>query len=631
MKLTELTFNKLYQQIVFNLKNLYSRANSSFTLASPFGQILQTLTALFQLNTLNVQNVQRSMDLNDAMNNNAKTIRALATVGQYNPSRGQCASGGIRLKLKQGVNITEEIGGTAITFFNRQKLKNLKNNFDYILDLNQDTLTFTLYNDTPINLSIVQGTYKTITFTGTGEKNQSFVVPSVNGKEIDNYKFLCYVNGVLWQPKRHKFDMLLNEQAYVPLTSFSGGVDIIFGNGDEGMIPELGSIITFEYLVTDGQEGNLIDSQLNEFKFIDLPVNDYGADIDTDQVMDIDIDVEVTFGSNGDTPEYLKSILPYASSNFVLAGPDQYTFFLKRLGLFSMIDVYTTKRASNDIVLDIYKLAKTNTDMLNKVNNNDNNTTYKQLIEKNLKEIQLLRKLVLTEGGDNLVNIFLMPDIKIFYGQNTDINYFNVDINAFLLDDTEKKRILNYLSQEGLQIITNEVKIIDPIIKKYVINITARLYDDAIDSNVMNEMITKVSDYFINEARRDRIPPSDLIRILDDVYGVDSVTVEFISEENENYHKEFIIKSEEFFLKNKVIAKDTDIIMSDGNTYDVERAVGMDSLLGDILIEKNELPLIRGGFTDRYNNEYSVTPGVGAYSPVNILILPQKTSRKQFK
>ena len=57
MKLTELTFNKLYQQIVFNLKNLYSRANSSFTLASPFGQILQSITAIFQLNTLNVQNL----------------------------------------------------------------------------------------------------------------------------------------------------------------------------------------------------------------------------------------------------------------------------------------------------------------------------------------------------------------------------------------------------------------------------------------------------------------------------------------------------------------------------------------------------------------------------------------------
>jgi len=630
MKLTELTFNKLYQQIVYNLKNLYSRANSSFTLASPFGQILQAITAIFQLNTLNVQNVQRSLDLNDAMNNNAKTVRALATIGQYNPSRGQCASGGIKIKLKQGINVAEEIGGTSITFFNRQKLKNIKNNFDYILDLNQESLTFTLYNDTPINLSIVQGNYKTITFTGTGEKNQTFVVPSVTGKEIDNFKFLCYVNGVLWQPKKHKFDMLLNEKAYVANTSFSGGVDLIFGNGDEGMIPELGSVITFEYLVTDGQEGNLIDTQLNEFKFIDLPINDYGTDIDADQVLDIDIDTEVTFGSNGDTVDYLKSILPYTSSNFVLVGPDQYKFFLKRLGLFSLIDVYTSKKTGNNIVSDIYHLAKTNTDLLNQINNSDNTSTLKQLVESNLNEIKLLRKLLLTEGGDNLINIFLIPDIKIFYGKNTDINYFNVDINAFLLDDTEKGRILNYLSQEALQVITNEVKIIDPVIKKYVINVTARLYDDAVDSNVMNEMINSVSDYFINDARRDRIPTSDIVRILDGIYGVDSVTVEFISEANENYHKEFIIKSEQFFLQNKIVAKDTDILMSDGNSYDVEKAVGLDSLLGDIIIEKNELPLIRGGFTDRYNNEYAVTPGVGAYSPVNILILPQKTKRKQF-
>jgi len=630
MKLTEITFKKLYQQIVYNLKQMYSRADSVFTLASPFGQILQTLTQLFQFTQLNVQNVQRSFDINDPLNANEKAIRALARIGQYNPSRGQSASGSINVKLKQGVDIAAEIGGTSITFANRSRLKNSKNNFDYIVDLNQDTATFTLHNDTAISLPIVQGTYKTITFTGTGEKNQSFVVPSPVGKDIDNFKFKLYVDSQLWQNKRHKFDMLSLEQAYVTLTSFSGGVDIIFGNGNEGAIPPLGSIITFEYLVTDGVDGNLLDTQLNEFKFIDFPFNEFGDDISADTLLDVYIDTQVTFGSDGDTTDYLKSIMPYTSANFVLAGPDQYKFFLKRLGVFSLIDVYTSDKIPSNLPQKMYELAKANQDMFNQMANTDNNSTLKTLVESNLNEIRLMRKLLITSGGENLINLFLIPDIRVFYGRSKDANYFNIDLSAFTLDTTEKNRVLNYLSQEGLQVITNEVKVVDPEIIRYAVNITTRLYDDAIDNNVMNAMVSVISDYFINEARRDRIPASDLVRLMDGIDGVDSVTVEFVSEATETYHKEFLVKSEQFFLTNNTVALDTDIIMSDGNTYDSERYIGLDSILGDILIEKYQLPIIRGGFSDRYNNVYSTVPGQTAYSPVNIIVLPQRTKRKNF-
>src|SRR5690606_21451058 len=115
-----------------------------------------------------------------------------------------------------------------------------------------------------------------------------------------------------------------------------------------------------------------------------------------------------------------------------------------------------------------------------------------------------------------------------------------IDFNAFILDDSEKQRILNYLSQEGLQIITNEIKIIDPVIRKYVVNVTCRVYDDAVDDNIINNIINSASEYFVQDMRRDRIPNSDLIRILDELEGIDSVNVEFVSEQNENYHKEFL-------------------------------------------------------------------------------------------
>ncbi len=629
IQLSEITFRKLYNQLTNKLKKIYNRNNSSFTLASPYGHTLTALTDLFSLNMVYVNHVRRQFDLNDPLNQDTKTIRSLVKVGQYNPNRGTCASGVLKMKIKAGVDVNSDVKGGKIVFTNRQKLKNDRNNLEYVLDLGASDLTFSLSNQTPILINVIQGAWDFKQFTGRGEINQSFSVNTPNGKELDNFRFNVFVNDELWQPRRHKFDMLPEEKAYVPLTGFAGGLDVIFGNGDEGAVPAFGSIIRIEYLLTDGKEGNVIDPLINEFKFIDMPKDYYGEDIDTESIFDIDVENNITFGTDGDSADFLKKILPYASSNFVLAGPDQYKFFLQRIGMFSIIDVYSSRRSDSTLITNIYDLAKTNTDLLNKLSNNDNNSTLRQLVSQNLKQISDIKKLLLAEGGDNVVNIFLIPDIRIYYGSNKDTNYFNISPDAFTLDADEKSRVLDYLSKEGIQTILNEVKIQDPIIRRYSTNVTMRLFDDAVEDNVNNAIINSVSDYFITLNRRDRIPPSDLVRIIDGITGVDSVTVEFISDDNEQYHKEYLIKAEEFKNKNGRAPLTTEIVMGDGTRYDETKSLGLDPILGDILIDKTDLPIIRGGFSDRYNNFYNMIPGQGTYSAVNILILPERSRRKQ--
>jgi len=629
MKLTEITFKRLYSQVINNLKKTYDRANSSFSLASPYGHTLTILTELFQLNMLYVQNVRRQFDLNDPLNSDTKTVRSLAKIGQYNPSRGTCASGTIAIQTKAGVDVNTEIGGGKIVFRNKQKLKNDRNNLDYILDLNQDTLTFTLSNQVPIRLNIIQGTWQEAQFTGTGEINKSINIPQPGQKEIDEYRVKVFVNGELWQRRKHKFDMLPNEKAYVLYTSFTGGIDIVFGNGDEGAVPELTSIILVQFLQTEGKEGNIVDPLINEFKFIDLPTDFYGEDVDTEQLFDIVVDTNITFGTDGESSEWLKQILPYASSNFVLSNVDQYKFTIMRMGIFSIVDVYVESKNDGDFLKSIYALAKENTIMLSKVSNDDNGSTLRQLISQNLKEIATIKKLNRTSGGNNLIKCFLIPDVRIFYGNDRDTNYFNISLDAFLLDADEKSRILQFLSREGTQTVLNDVQIVDPIVKKYAVNITLRLYDDAVADNINNEIINAVSEYFIQLNRRDRIPPSDLTRIVDEIEGVDSVDVTYLSELNELYHKEYLIKAERFKGVNGRYPADEEIVMSDGLRYDSARTVGLDPILGDILIDKTDLPVIRGGFSDRYNNTYNIKPGLGQYSAVNIIVLPGRTPRKK--
>lgn len=628
MKKEDISFSRLYTNIKNKLQRLYKLSGSSFDLSSPFGMILRTVVDLFTLNQLNITNVVRSFDLNDSFNNNTKNIRSLARLGQYNPQRGISANGSIKIQLKQNINAVEEVGGNYVIFYDKMRLRNSNNSLDYTLRLNKEDVRFSLLSNNPILLNVVQGTYKESFFTGTSEINQSIVVPYISGKEIDEYDIKVYVNSILWNRKKHKYDMLDQEQAYVAYTSFSGGVDIIFGNGNEGAIPPLGAEIRVEYLVHNGTEGNIVNYQMNDFQFIDMPYNDNGDDVNIEDIAAIFIDTDINYGTNGDTVNDLKQILPYATPNFVLSGPEQYKFFLKRLKIFSTIDVFTSDKVGSDIKKNIYELCKKNIELLNKINVSDNADSIKILVEKNLKEIEYLRKLFISSGSESLVNLFLVPDIRTFFGNDKSINYFNADLDIFTLDEIEKKRILNYLYQDGIQTVTNDVVIIDPVIRKFAINITTRLFNTAIETNVINNIQTVVSDYFLSEMRRDKIPTSDLIRLIDQIDGVDSVTVEFISEQNENYHKEYLAKSQQYFLSNKELPKDSDIMMNDGETYNSEKTIGLDPLLGDIILQKDELPIIRGGFTDRYGNNYSIQPGSSAYSPINILVLPERSKKR---
>jgi hypothetical protein len=55
--------------------------------------------------------------------------------------------------------------------------------------------------------------------------------------------------------------MTLNEEACMVKTGQSGGIDIFFGTGYNGMIPNTGSTILIEYLATNGEDGNITDLQ----------------------------------------------------------------------------------------------------------------------------------------------------------------------------------------------------------------------------------------------------------------------------------------------------------------------------------------------------------------------------------
>ena len=79
--------------------------------------------------------------------------------------------------------------------------------------------------------------------------------------------------------------------------------------------------------------------------------------------------------------------------------------------------------------------------------------------------------------------------------------------------------------------------------------------------------------------------------------------IQFISKKNEDYHLEQK-KRVENKLKNLESNLSTTDIKDDPN-YNRNKVLGIDPIMGDILFDPNEIPLIRGGWKDRNGNMYS--------------------------
>ena len=196
-----------------------------------------------------------------------------------------------------------------------------------------------------------------------------------------------------------------------------------------------------------------------------------------------------------------------------------------------------------------------------------------------------------------VINLFLVPDVTTIFTSGTD--YFNLPVANFKLTDFQKNKLLNYLEKSGTKMISTETKIVDPIITRYALNVSVISYDDTDTEITKSDIADVVGNYFIKLTRHDRVPKSDLIAAIESISSVDSVSVNIISELNE--------------LDKRAKPNSTDLI-------------GLDDF-NDIVMNVDEFPVLRGGWTDRFGNKYSEglsTSGLGA---LNVQI-KSKISRK---
>jgi hypothetical protein len=450
-----------------------------------------------------------------------QSIQGLARLAGHDATRAIASTGEISFIISK----TPIIQGDQIIVPNFTRIQCNNNGKIYTLNLIEDQVRLRINERKTISAQVVQGEIFSQNFTGDGGPLQSYTVTSRGSVLIDNFFIKVYINSELWTKYDSLYDMPYEGKGYLIKTGISGGIDLYFGNTYFGKVPPIGSEIRVEYLQTTGEGGNIREGESITFKWLDSGFSLTGEEVDLNDYLSTNMSKLITFGSNPEPTSLTRLIAPKTSRSFVFANPENYIIFLQKFNYFSVVDAYTT---FGDQYLD----------------------------------------------DDNVIYLFLIPDITKRL-QNTE-NYFSVPIQYFSLTDQEEQKVLGTIEDSGSKIVTTVVKIVEPDIKKYVLNISLVIFEGYSQDVIKSSIISNLSDYFLSLRRRDLIPSSDLVRIIENVDGVDSVNVSFICEENE-------------------ISKKAD---------PTAPILGLDDM-GDAIIGKNELPVIRGGWSDRNGIYYN--------------------------
>jgi len=557
----------------------YKRAGTLFTEASPFAQIVNVMAELGELIMFYVEDATVEQNIYTAQQ--PESIYGLSRLTGHDATRGFAATGEIEFRWKVGSDLGK-IAGTGLNIDARSELKCENNGLTYTLLTSQEKFRLEKSNKYKTATAIVQGQFEQQTFTGTGEPMQSYNAQT--NTLTDHSMVSVSVNGEKWTKHESMYDLLNEEKGYIIKTGVSGGLDIYFGTGNFGAMPAAGSDIVVEYVKHKGFAGNLDDGQDIILKWDAEGTDSNGDGFDLNEYLEVTVTSSPKMGGDAESTDFTKLMAPLASKSYVLATPDNYEYFLSRYGMFSYVDAYNT---TSDEYLD----------------------------------------------DDNVIYIFAIPDIKRKLLANQD--YFSIPQNEMFFDQNEYDKMSQVIQDSGQQMVTTEVIFVKPQIRKYSMDINIRYFEGYTKQEIYNEVRARVSDYLLNITRRDKLPKSDIVYILEEIDGIDAVNVRFISETEETarrlgYYESktvSVVPQEPVVLeeigngKQKYIffkrIEEVKTVQVDETTQIPYTVAGLDEW-GDIIMEHEEVAVFRGGWQDRDGDEIVDGTAINAEAALSV-------------
>lgn len=546
-KKNNILINGLLNDTFVFLQDTYNQTTNLFTVASAWGQILFVVQNLSQMILYFIEDSITELNIEQASRD--YSVRSLARIAGYDPGRSNTSQGEVALTWNKR---EADVGGGSIILTNHSQIRCQENGKAYSLVLGSQRLTIPLTaGNNPIRCKIAQGSFNSAIVTGTGLALQSYNIPTQSGAYVDQFYVDIYINEEKWRRYDSLYDIPLNGKGYLVKTGIQEGIDIYFGNSNFGMVPQRGSRIRIEYLQNAGAGGNARSTQENPltYKFVSSGTDLFGREVDLNNYINVASLVDPSFGTNPDSVNLIRLVAPKTSRSFVFANPVNYEIFLNKLGIFSQIQAFST---FDDDYLD----------------------------------------------DDNIVYLYLVPDVTLNISSNED--YFSVPLSDFLLTDSQKAMILTLIQESGSMVATTVVKIVQPIISRYTANVVMTMFEGYDPNTIKTQIRERLSDYMLNNKRRDTIPKSDIIAIIESIDGVDSVNFFFVGQKNE---------ANQIALNNATNISD----------FRKSQILGLNDF-GDIVIGRNELIVLRGGWSDRNGTFFTESIVEGKPGPLNISI-----------
>jgi hypothetical protein len=525
LKANKVKADTLLDDTVSYLVATYKQSVDTFTYASSLGQLILVVKNLFSLVLFYIQDGITQSNFHTA--NRDVSIYGLSRLTGHNPVRGHSARAEISLRVKP--NAQNNFSGNYIYIPNYSKVKCLNNGLFYIMDLGADDIVLDVTNTGSVRTKLLEGTLDYQSFTGNGKDNQSYEASAPSNRLMDDNFIIVTVNGEKYEQFSSLYDMPFGAKGVIVKTGITSGIDLFFGSSVNTVVPPQGSEIRVDYLLTSGAAGNKPDKDVI-FEFVDTAFDINSEEVNLNDVVDSVVELPPDFGADGENPNTTKLLAPFISRNFIIHDTKSIRYFLGRMNFFSVIKIF--------------------------------------------KDIT---------DNDNRFNVLLLPKITDRLAPGED--YFSVDVNKFLLGEQEKTRLVNMLDESGRKSANISINPIDPVIHRSVMVIMIEVFERMNGVIVRKTQVRKdvrdiLSKYHLNNPRVNKIPHSDIVRILDEISYVDTVKVIFIAE-----------KSEDIDSKGNLSVDERGIIIMRGGFTDNEGVVYADSydpdgeLLGSVNLD----------------------------------------------
>jgi hypothetical protein len=538
-----------YNDFVTKIQSYFSKAlsknNTSFGSNTIFGQIITVVGNAIHNVMLYIEDAL--VEQNKYTAQRKKSIYGLASLSGYEPSLGKAALATIKLSF-----MPNNKDAYNVILKNKEQLTCTQNGLKYNVLLPQEAIVLNVNKDNSIKyFSAVQGLFESQRFISTGGKYYTVNFKFIGN--IDTDYIIVKVNNEIWEAAASIYDMQSDGKQYTVKTGVNGGIDLIFGNEIHGRALKANDVIDVEYLIHDGELGN-VDPNLETYFTFDNVLSDTNGDSHDANtlfnVMFAELD-PITAGSNSETIDVTRQMIGFNSRSLVLASPENYKVLINRFGFCGY----------------------------NRTWSDPNSFVVNSMIIKNFKAD-------LSSGND----------------------YFNLTENDFYLSQTQKESIYNFIKNSGGQLAATKYNICDPELCKYAMYIYIKTKSNKYDKDLIKKQIKhQIGEFFMNIQSDMFIPKSDIVHLIkSNVDGIDGVDVYFLSQKNEEaiykgQYTNYVYEVNN--LTGQYIKKIENVKIYPGENPNL----GLDNHGNIYLKSDTQFPVLMGGWDYKNNNDDLIT------------------------